>query len=326
MSMTPIHLDPCRPPFWARSAHLQTILGSLIPSRVHHLEAISWQVEVSDGDHLSVRYVAGRSRVVVYLWHGLGGHAATGYMRRSARIANRLGHHVVQANHRGCGEGSQLAGLPYHSGRWRDLEAVLIRGQQELPGMRHLVIGFSLSGNALLLLLSQSQAVMPDFAISVNAPIDLAAAADRISSGFPNRLYDLRFVRGIRQSVRRRQRTGVMPQGYRIPAWATLKQVDDLLTAPACGFADKEDYYLRCSTRDRLSRIRTPTLLLTSRDDPMVPFEAYARAELSPTTLLHAESIGGHMGYLSARNGSPGWYRWLDHAIEAGLRYFLDDR
>ena len=172
-----------------------------------------------------------------------------------------------------------------------------------------------MSGNALLLLLTGLRGeVLPDFAISVNAPIDLAASALALEQGL-NRLYDFRFVSRCREEVKAR----AGGTHYSIPWNATLRDFDQLYTAPASGFSDREAYYRSCSTRNLLTKIQTPTLILTAEDDPFVGFSAYQGVKLSPTVRLHAERTGGHMGYVTRDKTPLGTYNWLDYALRESI-------
>lgn len=313
---------PLQPPWWARGGHRQTILAHLL-AKVGSLPPFTTEtIELDGGDRLVSRYWEGQQATVVYLFHGLGGSAAADYMGRTARVAMRRGCHVFAVNHRGCGEGEGLAREPYHSGRGEDIAAVIRHGRARFPAARHIAVGFSLSGNALLLLLAgQRGDTLPDAAIAVNAPIQLEPAAIAIKSGF-NRLYDVRFVLRLRRAVRQRQAAGLEAQPYRIPPWTTLHDFDNLYTAPAGGFRDREHYYHTCSTKAHLGAIQTPTVLLSSVDDPIVRWRDYEEAALSDAVFLHREAVGGHMGYLSAHDTPYGSRFWLDYALDCYLDAF----
>lgn len=151
-----LKLLPCVAPVWAATGHLQTVLGHLLPSP--RLASMGERVEVRlpDGDRLVGFYLAGRSGTAVSLFHGLTGNTDADYFHRTAHLCLQQGHSVFMFNHRGCGEGAGLATRPYHSGRAEDLSAAVEFARAKLPSHRHLAIGFSLSGNALLLLLSGS--------------------------------------------------------------------------------------------------------------------------------------------------------------------------
>lgn len=287
------------------------MIGHLIPSpelRLPH-ELIHFSTE--DGEKLAARYVAGKGDLVVYLFHGLGGSIASGYMRRAAALAAGLGASVYLVNHRGCGEGKGLAERPYHSGSAEDLSVAIAFGRKRDPGKLHVAVGFSLSANALLLLMSGARgSALPDAAIAVNAPIDLDRASASLHQGF-NRIYDLKFVWDCRKGLR---------DPGAVPIFTTIREFDELYTARAGGFEGREDYYRQCSTKGLLERIQAPTLVLMSKDDPFIDYRDYLDTKLSPSVLLHLEERGGHLGYLSANPTPLGTRRWLDYALVHYLR------
>lgn len=276
---------------------------------------------LKDGDALAGRAWAGISDSVVLLFHGLAGSHDAAYMNRAVRLSQKRGHTVWAMNHRGCGEGRGLAKGTYHSGRADDLGEVIRTARQAHPDKRIAVIGFSLSGNALLLNLGEGIGIFekPDVAIAVNPPIDLARCALLLKSGF-NRVYDLRFVVRCRRAVRERVEDGLIPDIYPIPRFCTLTDFDDYYTAPASGFKNREDYYARCSAGPHLAKIKTPTVILMAEDDPFVAVESFRDFPVSDAIHLHIEATGGHMGYVAAKNHGDLFHRWLDGA----LGHYLD--
>ena len=314
-----LELQPCLPPFWAASGHAQTILGHLIPSESLSKKGERIEVPLGDGDRLVGFYLEGRSGTAVSLFHGLSGSSDADYIQRTAQVCLNQGHSVFMFNHRGCGEGVGLASHPYHSGRAEDLSSAIVYAKGRLPQHRHFAVGFSLSGNALLLLLSGKRgSIKPDAAISVNAPIDLESAAYQLKSGF-NRVYDLRFVYKCKAEVAARKKADPKIPDYRISSISTLHDFDNIYTAPEGGFANREDYYRSCSTKNLLKDIRTPTVIITAKDDPFVDYRNFIEAERSASVHIHVEDSGGHMGYISAKETPLGSRRWLDYALHEAL-------
>lgn len=313
----------CTPPVFARGGHAQTVIANVLPCaapRIAHGRRGYERVEIAldDGDRLAALARRGTSGAVVHVWHGLSGDANADYVRRVVRVAESRGHGVWAVNHRGQGAGRGLARGTYHSGRSEDLAAVLRVAREREPDRLHLLVGFSMSGNAGLLLAAQAERVPPDGLVAINPPVDLAACSERISRGF-SRVYERRFVRRLRGELLRRQRAGLLDVPVLVEPGMTLRDLDDLHTAPAGGFRDADDYYARCSALPHLAHLRVPTAILTARDDPFVPADVYAGIDLPPHVRLHVEDSGGHVGYL-ARAGL-GYRRWLDGA----LGHYLDE-
>ena len=295
----------CVPPLWARGPHLQTIAANFLPGPA----PLPWErmrLDLDDGDALALRVLHGTSGVAVHLFHGLGGSADGHYLVRAAARFRAAGHSVLAANHRGAGEGAGRARHSYHSGSTGDMAAVLRLGRALFPGQLQVAMGFSISGNMLLLLLGRGGPDLPDRAIAVNPPVDLERCSRRLGVGF-NRVYDRYFVRKLTREVM--LRPGAEPLG----PIASLRAFDASYTAVQGGFPSREAYYAQCSSAPLLRGIRVPTVILTSRDDPFAPAGDILASALSPAVHLHVESTGGHMGYLS-RN-LKGW-RWLDYALE----------
>ncbi len=310
---------PCRPPLWARGGHLQTVLGHLIPTPAPKLVAgvdgvTAHDVPLDDGDRLRVFVRPGRTDVVVHLFHGLSGDANVDYMRIAAEAAVALGHGVISVNHRGCGDGRGMATGIYHSGRDRDVSNVTAWARRRHPSYRHIAVGISLSGNALLLLAGKRELPGPDALIAINPPVDLAKCAVRITQGF-NRVYDRRFVRRCTEQLAERKHDGLLANDFAIERVANIREFDERYTAPLGGFANATEYYEVCSARPWLSGVRTPAVILTSTDDPFVSASDVIDTDRSDAIHLHVERHGGHAAYLEAGGvGRPG--RWLGGALQ----------
>jgi uncharacterized protein len=275
------------------------------------------EIALDDGDRLIGRFLKGQTKTVVYLFHGLGGTTEATYMHRTARVVRSLGHSVFMTNHRGCGEGAGHAKHPYHSGRAEDLSSVIAYGRKKLLDHQHIAVGFSLSGNALLLLLSGRRGtIKPDCAMTFNAPINLERASKALMSGL-NRIYDFKFVQECRRDINL-----MRPGEFKVPFYSTLYDFDEIYTGRAGGFKNRQDYYESCSTKDLLSEVKTPTIVITAKDDPFVHFQDYASARFAKSILFHAERVGGHMGYLTKVKTPLGTNRWLDYAVFEGIKQF----
>ena len=318
--MTTVRRFPttCRPPFWARGGHAQTILGHILPSPDPALstddQARRVEVDLGGDDRLVVFALPPTgppTGVRVHLFHGLSGDTDSDYMRRSAAHLRAAGHEVWAVNHRGCGVGEGLASAPYHSGKTEDMQAVLAASRTEAPERTHVVAGFSLSGNMALLGAARGFDPAPDAIVAINPPVDLFRATEDMNRGVC-RLYQLRFIRRLRRAVKKRERLGTLKQSYTIPLRSTMLEFDDLFTAPECGFESGLDYYRQCSSGPHLDAITTPTVIVTAADDPFVSPEMFDQ-ELARDVFLHIEPHGGHVGYVERQAGA--WVRWLDAAL-----------
>ncbi len=302
-----MQLLPFRPLIPGWTGHTQTLLGHLLPSAPLAANFDSAVLTLADGDQLLLEYKKGTKDIAISIYHGLGGDAQSDYVRRSANIALSLGWNVILVNHR-CVSEKAKAKKSYHSGRGDDAEAVVAWARNKFLGSKQIALGFSMSGSILLnLLTGRYGKLTPDVAIVVNAPLDLNRSADLLSQGF-SKIYDLRFFLMLKKLIERNTQ-------LKLPVFGGTRDIDDLYTANANGFANRQDYYKQCSTLDYLENISTPTFVLAAEDDPFVDFSNYQIARWPSHIHLTYLKYGGHMGYISRYKIENHGRRWLDYYL-----------
>ncbi len=332
----PFDLPAFRPHPLVRGGHLQTIVGSYLPSRVT-IKSTLHHVPLPDGDAIALHDdgdtyipIAGSKLApgpsqnghelhnpTAILLHGLGGCHQSSYMLRCSAKLRARGVRVFRMDLRGCGAGMSLARNPLHAGRSEDAAAVLDFVSQLCPGSPIHLIGFSMGANIVLKLAGELGAAAPPrlaSVLAVSPPIDLMECTRNIQRGL-NQFYDRRFVRSLVRHIR--HRTVLVPNLVSrplVPHPRRLADFDTLFTAPLAGFADVDDYYSRASSGSLLAHISVPALIITAASDPIVPIAPFERATYSPTTQLFIAPCGGHLGFVAAKNGDPD-LRWLDWRI-----------
>ena len=105
----------------------------------------------------------------------------------------------------------------------------------------------------------------------------------------------------------------------------TFWEFDDKITAPMYGFVDVHDYYTRSSSRQFLSSIKTPTLIIHALDDPFMSKNVIpGEKELSEQVTLELSENGGHAGFVGADDAGKLHY-WLDKRVPQYLQTILGD-
>ncbi len=307
MKPAPLNIQQMKPliPLW--TGHSQTLLGHLISSDPFKFSTTEEILTLPDGDQILLKYRDQKSSITLSLYHGLGGDSDADYIRRSSNIAHDLGWNIVLVNHR-CASNKAPSQKTYHSGRGEDADAVIQWSRQKFQNSKQVVLGFSMSGSILLnLLTSRYGEHQPDAAIIVNAPLDLNRASKLLTTGF-SRIYDYRFYRILKKLVEQKE-------NLKLPSIGTTRKFDDLYTSKANGFIDAQDYYMQCSVKDYLNRIKVPTYVLSSEDDPFIDIRDYKSAQWSEKVHLHISRYGGHMGYYSRKKDPQYGRRWLDQYL-----------
>ena len=302
------------------SGHLQTLAGYRAWTRQRADQARQHVVTLADGDRIVLhddRPDGWRpAHRVVLLVPGLGGSHATPYVVRAAAKLNRRGMRTFRMDQRGFGAAAKLARWPHHAGRSEDVAAALRAIDRLTDGSPTSLVGFSLGGNIALKLAGESPDLVPPNLTSVmaiNPPIDLAALIARLEHP-SNRFYHHYFMRTVLRAVARRHRDA-WPADADFPRFRSSHEFNERFLAPVCGFGTARRYYDLCSSARFLPAIRLPTLVLTSRDDPLVPAHSFEEALLSPSTRLVMTHCGGHLGYLGTADPPDPDSRWMDWRV-----------
>lgn len=306
-------MQPDFQPFF-RNPHLATIAGNFWRRQIDTVRfpgrRVAYRVDpkttVVAIEHKPLGEPCGQ---IVFL-HGLEGSADAGYIASFAQAALLRGFGVHRLNLRTCGGTEELCETMYHSGLTSDTRFVLERLQQGVAGPRFLV-GFSLGGNVALKLAGElGHTDLLAGVCAVSTPIDLAACV-RAMGKPSNRLYERRFLDRLCSRVRRKsQLTPTLYSPHGLEEVRTIWEFDDRFTAPLFGFGTAANYYATQSAMRYLDGIRIPTLAITAKDDPLVPFDVYAHPAFSsnPHITLAATEHGGHLGFISRQK--PRF--WLD--------------
>src|SRR5206468_5843202 len=136
------------------------------------------------------------------------------------------------------------------------------------------------------------------------------SAAMRCSSGWART-----FERGTFSPRRRQCRPRSISWRQAMRRARTLREFDDVVTAPLHGFRDTDDYWTRASAKPLLGRIAVPTLLVNARNDPFLPATALPRPdEVSLHVHCDFPGEGGHAAFVSGP--FPGNLEWLPRRSE----------
>jgi len=96
----------------------------------------------------------------------------------------------------------------------------------------------------------------------------------------------------------------------------TVRDFDDVFTAPHFGFKDAADYYHRASAMRVVDRIAVPALIISSEDDPFVPPAPFRDSKVTgnPYITVALSPHGGHCGFVGPASGEDDGY-WAENQI-----------
>ena len=95
----------------------------------------------------------------------------------------------------------------------------------------------------------------------------------------------------------------------------SIREFDQKIVAPNCGFRDADDYYHRAASARVIDRVAVPTLVLLAGDDPFIRLTPETRERILANP--HIEFVeprhGGHCAFLS-RNSAEGVH-WAEATV-----------
>ena len=309
-----------RPPFPLRGGHWQTVYPTLFRPR----PTVSYRREritTPDGDFLDLDWSATGNDRLILICHGLESSSDAKYVRGMVRALNASGWDALAMNLRGCsGEPNSLP-RSYHSGATEDVVTALEHAVKTNSYRRIVLLGFSLGGNIVLKLAGERPPILKeqvDAVVGISVPCDLEAGARQLETS-SNALYQWRFVRGLKEKVL--AKCELFPGLFcreDILAVRSVREFDEVYTAPVHGFANASDYYRRCSCKRQLQQVSVPSLIINAADDPFLPAECYPWQESAGNSLLTllVPRWGGHVGFVDWSDGGLYWH-------ERSVRDFL---
>lgn len=322
----PARAQPYDAPWWLPGGHLQTIYPALFTS-VPHVSYRRERWDTPDGDFIEVDWLAPVNITanisvadgpLVVFFHGLEGSSDRHYVRSLMDVLQRKGWRGVAVNFRGCsGEPNRLP-RAYFAGDSAEIDWILRRLRTQYPTTPIFATGVSLGGNALLKWTGEQGAQAGDVidaVATVSAAMDLQATGNTLDSGGFNKFYTDHFLGSLKKKALQKseQFPGLFDREALVNI-TTLREFDDLVTAPLHGFKNTDDYWTRASSKPHLIDIRIPTLLINARNDPFLPEAALpAPADVSSSVTLEFSDDGGHVGFISGP--FPGQHAWLPERI-----------
>lgn len=297
---------------WCFNGHAHTVLCSLLFD-APQLNSRRITIDTPDGDFLELDINERKENSpVVVLLHGLEGNSQRYYITRLAEVLLTEGYSTVAVNFRSCGDQINHKRRFYHSGETKDIQTVLQWISKSFPYRPVFAAGFSLGASALLNYLKENGNHHPIRGIAVvSTPFDLKKGSLNLNNGF-NKIYTRYFLNSLVAKLNQKRK--IYPD---LPEFtgSTLYDFDDQVTGPVHGFTGADHYYESCSSSFFMNEIKTDTLVIHSKQDPLCPFRWTPIKDIAANRAIETAFTerGGHVGFWSLPPG------WINQTI---VRYF----
>ena len=261
--------------------------------------AVPWSTRCRDGDReLSITGLlsepAGATTLVIVL-HGCGGAPSSHYAVQATRYFYDQGVSVLRLAWRGADLGGEDI---YHAAQTADLHAAIAHDGFARYA-RLWLLGYSLGGHCCLHVAHETREARVK-AIATVCPVLHLMQTNVAIDGPWRRMYRRYVLDGLISNYVAYAARGLAPTpAAHVRRATTFRAYDALTVVPRYGFASVDDYYTRACASRIVGNIERPTLIVSARRDPMLPWQIAeaVRPHFSPAISFRWAERGGHAGF-----------------------------
>jgi len=254
---------------------------------------------------------------LVIILHGCGGAPTSHYAVLATQHFHGRGVSVLRLAWRGADLGGEDI---YHAAQTADVHAAI--ADATFHRYRRIwLLGYSLGGHCCLHVAHETRDARVS-AIATVCPV-LHLLQTNVAIDAPARVLYRRYVlSGLISNYVPYSARGFAPTPLpHVRRATTFRDYDALTVVPRYGFASVDDYYTRACASRVVSHIERPTLIVSARRDPMLPWQIAeaVRPSFSPAIDFRWAERGGHAGFPRDLDlGEPG-----DLGLEAQVHAWL---
>lgn len=313
---------------WFINQHIQT-MGAKWLGRNLFVKTYGEILKLPDSDFTELAWTEkpapNNTKPIVVLLHGLHGSKESHYIQSMFKAIKQKGWIGVLIHFRGCGDEPNRFPHSYHGGFTKDLDYFTLQLKSRYPSCDLGIIGYSLGGNVLANYLSEDNNASYKAAAIVSAPLDLASCTAKMNTG-SSKVYQNYLLSMIKESIEEKIELNLITHISldELKQISTIREFDEMITAPLHGFIDADDYYFQSSAKASLPKIDIPCLIIHAKDDPFICHESiiYKLPSLPHHITFEISEYGGHAGFISANKITKPHY-WLETHIPKFLQDFL---
>ena len=310
------------------NAHVQTIWPFLF-RKVPSLNRRRERFTTPDNDFFDVDCYGNSHKGIVILMHGLMGCSSSHYILGLQDVLEREGYSTAAINFRASSGEPNLKAFSYHAGFTNDIDQLYRTIRSKNPSTPIFTVGFSLGGNIMLKWLGErANDLEISGSVAISVPYKLDNCADKVDTGL-SKIYRQHLIGAMKNKLAGKLKffdeNNMLSESIKLRALGDIGWIksfwefDHHVVATLNGFDGVNDYYRKNSAIHFLDKIKTPLLLIHSKDDPFTTSSVLPSADqISSTTKLNVTEKGGHVGFLS-RAPTGGLDYWLEKRIVSFL-------
>ncbi len=282
------------------NSHLDTLLPVYLAQQIRP-NYTRERINTWDNDFIDLDWVNKdlTNTPTVVLFHGTEGNSQSHYAKRIMYYLEKTGIRGVVPHLRGCSGELNRQPLFYHAGETSDMKLILEYIKNNTKEQLF-AAGVSLGGNTLLKFLGENpNQTLIDAAISISVPFDLKKCITTLDHGINKHIYVKHFLNTLLPKMEKYVEEFNIPLNNPNKKINTLDEFNNIYTCQFYNFKDSEDYYQKTSCIHYLKYIKTPTLMLQAKNDPMIPIDSWPdKSMLSSSIRFVVTDSGGHAGFM----------------------------
>lgn len=323
------------PTWWAGSSLMQTIVPTMLRSKMEQMRYTRELISCPDGGVVSLDWFEaspskeanGSPKPIALVFPGLIGDSQSEYLRYIVPAMHKMGYRVATFNNRGRGGMELKTPRIYCAANFDDIELAIDHVRANNPSTKIVASGFSMGGMVLTRYLAEKgDAAKVDAAILVSANYDLVNGTKNMESGFVHRLVarimTTSLVDVLFSDKEMLEKTDKPVQWDKLRDATSFRELDRYFTCPMWGYNDPEDYFRDATNNERLPKITVPTLALNSADDIFSPYQTLPLNKINNAVVFVVTSRGGHLGFMDGWRPQVPYYG--DRLIEQYHRALLE--
>ena len=305
-----------KPPFILRNGHIQSIMASTGPRRaladkmLANLHSEQLTIKTKAGVALTADFTTSnrivdrnRKNFLVVLLHGWEGSSKSAYIVTTTYTLLVNGFDVLRLNFRDHGDTHHLNKDIFNSTRIDEVGDAIKTFKFQNNYENVLLGGFSLGGNfALRISADRGEELSIKATLAVCPPIDPNNAMKKMNKSFF--IYHYYFITNGK-SLQKKLAFFPNPSIEKLlKNNKTLSEMNAAFIPALTEYKSPEEYFKSYELiGDRLCNIKTPTHLIMSLDDPIIPTEDIHQINENPFINKEVHHFGGHCGFIENISG-----------------------
>lgn len=315
-----------KPKRFLSNTHLQTILGVTTNKKnkiVYKAQRRRFKVnnDFIEGDCYWQENKNDKATILIV--HGIGGSSREHYVLRFIKKAFENKYNVVALNLRSCGGTEKISKRLYNSGDSKDILFVIKNLFIKDKLSKFFILGFSLGGNICLKLAGEIKRNYKILGIATISPlIDLKTAEKNIDYNPKNKFYQKRILNSLKSIIIKKSPYFPIYDSSKLRDILTIRNFDKTYHVDIGEFKSVDFYYNKVSAINYIKKIKIPTLIIHSKDDPVIPVKEIKKAiKMNKNIIGLISKYGGHAGFIGERQYNDIDEFWAENRVLEFFNY-----